>query len=99
MPGTPPFWPVTLTVLGTFHPVAPPRVVAKVSVAGDTEPASGSLLARFTVTGLLGAIVRTTVKVAVPPLRVVSRPFWGETKKNLLALGRLLPCSDAPMPL
>ncbi len=73
-------------VRDTFHPVAPPVEVMNETAAGETVPACGSLLAKFIVTVPLGWALNTTVKVAVPPARVVTRPLVGVVTKFLVAL-------------
>jgi hypothetical protein len=91
-PGAPSFWPVTVTVLGTFHPVGPPLDVENVSELGDTTPSDKSLLARLIVTVPVGAAVSTTVNVAVPPVRVVVSPLCGEMEKFFVSLSTLTNC-------
>ena len=77
-PAAPSFFPVTVTVLGTSHPVPPPLDVENVSEAGDATRLPGSLLARLTTTVDAGACVSITAKVAVRPDRVVTRPLCGD---------------------
>src|SRR5947207_6697412 len=67
--------PVIVTVCGAFQ-----LALVKVSVAGDTVPSVRSLEVSPMLTVLPpGELFRTTVKVAVPPLSVVTRPEVGVT--------------------
>src|SRR6266536_3666515 len=71
---TPSSAPVTVTVFGVNASAA-----VNVSEAGETVPSVRSELLRPMVTSEVGAEVRATVKVAVPPVSEVTRPDVGVT--------------------
>jgi hypothetical protein len=64
--------PVTVTVCGTFQSAA-----VNVRLAAETVPSVVSLEATGMTTSAVGSLVRTTVKLAVPPASVVPRPATG----------------------
>ena len=66
--------PVTVTVRGTFQLAA-----VKVRLETLTMPSVTSFEATAMVTSAAGWLLRTTVKLAVPPASVVSRPATGVT--------------------
>jgi hypothetical protein len=58
--------PVTVTVCATFQ-----FALVKTRLAGLTVPSAGLLEVRAMVTFAVGCVLRTTVKVAVPPASFV----------------------------
>ncbi len=77
--------PVTVTVCAVFQ-----SAEVKVSGVGLTVPSVGSLLLRARVTSALGWVVSTTVKVAVPPDSVVTKPLVGLTVMPAVSLSSLV---------
>ena len=65
---------MTVTVCAVLQLAA-----VKVRLAGETVPSVVSLLDRAIVTSAVGWLPSTTVKVAVPPASVVTRPLVGST--------------------
>ena len=68
--------PVTVIVCGVDQ-----LAMVKVADAGDTVPSAALELVTLTVTVFVsvGWLVSTTLKVAVPPASVVTKPEVGET--------------------
>src|ERR1051325_9344184 len=66
--------PVTVTVWATFQ-----LAVLNVRLAVETVPSAGLLLATGIATLAVGWLLRRTVKLAVPPASVVTRPVVGVT--------------------
>ncbi len=66
--------PVTVTVRATFQ-----LAVVNVRLAGETLPSAGLPLAIGIVTSAVGWLNSLTVKLAVPPASVVTRPATGVT--------------------
>src|SRR5688572_20177057 len=87
---TPSGRPVTVMVRTTFHPLGAPVVVAKLRDDAEMLPSVGSFDTRLIVTGDVGAFVRPTLKVAVPPLSVVTRYSCGEIQTFELSLSRMV---------
>src|ERR1044072_4741154 len=66
--------PVTVTVWATFQ-----LAVRNVRLAVENVASAGSLLATGIATLAVGWLLRRTVKLAVPPASVVTRPVVGVT--------------------
>jgi hypothetical protein len=65
---------VTVTVCGVFQ-----LADVKVKLAGATVPSVASLELSPIVTSAVGCVLSTTVKLAVPPASLVTRPEVGLT--------------------
>ncbi len=85
--------PVTVTVwaVSQFADV-------KTTSAGLTVPSDVSELVRVTVTVAVGWELRTTVKLAVPPASVVTKPDVGLTVTPALSLSLIVPVALAGVP-
>src|SRR6185369_9318307 len=82
--------PVTVTVCGTFQSAA-----VNVRFAAETLPSVVSLEATGMTTSTVGWLVRTTVKLAVPPASVVPRPATGVTVMPASSLSALVTATSA----
>src|SRR5262249_18197784 len=83
--------PVTVTVCGVFQLAG-----VNVMLAG-TVPSLVSLDDRFTVTSATGLVCSTTLKVAVPPASVVTRPPVGLTLTAAVSLSWLVTTTFKPL--
>ena len=82
--------PVTVTVLATFQFAG-----VKVRLTGATVPSVASLLARGITTTAVGWLLSTTVKLAVPPASVVTRPAVGLTVMPAASLSLFVAATSA----
>ena len=77
--------PVTVTVWAVFQVAG-----VNVTLAGATAPSVTSVVASPMLTLAAGWLFSTTVKVAVPPASVVTRPRVGVTAMPIASLSVLL---------